>query len=174
MDDGGVRAGGERRSGRVPRRPAPPAGRRAAAALERVREAVLKSGGRDEALRGVVRALSESMPGYTWTGIYLLEGDALVLHNQIGLPTQHERIPIGQGICGLAARQRRTVVVPDVGKDPRYLACSLSTRSEIVVPIVRGGEVLGEIDVDSDDPDAFDEEDRRLLEEAARLLGQVM
>lgn len=98
----------------------------------------------------------------------------LVLHNQIGLPTPHERIPIGQGICGLAARERRSVVVPDVTRDPRYLACSLATRSEIVVPIMRGPEVLGEIDVDSDRLDAFGDEDRVLLEETAELVAGIL
>jgi GAF domain-containing protein len=139
-----------------------------------VREAIRGTADRNELLRRAVRALSEGMARYTWTGIYLLEGETLVLHNQVGLPTPHETIPIGQGICGLAARQRKTVVVPDVGKDPRYLACSLKTRSEIVVPIFKNGEVVGEIDVDSDLLDAFDEEDRRLLEETARMIGEAL
>lgn len=142
--------------------------------MERVREAVRRSGGRDEILRSAVRALSAGVPKYTWTGIYLLEGETLVLHNQVGEATPHERIPIGQGICGLAARERKTVVVPDVGKDPRYVACSQATRSEIVVPIFKDGAVVGEIDIDSDHEDAFDEEDRRLLEETARLVGQAI
>ncbi len=142
--------------------------------LTRVGEALLRTRDRDERLRTVVRILSESVPKFTWTGIYLLDGDTLILHNQRGLPTPHERIPIGQGICGLAARQRKTVVVPDVGKDPRYLACSQQTRSEIVVPIFKDGNVMGEIDVDSDRPDAFGEDDRRLLEQTARLVGETM
>lgn len=142
--------------------------------LQRVRRALRRSADRDDRLRSVVRILSRGVRKYTWTGIYLLEGGALVLHNQAGLPTPHETIPIGQGICGLAARERRTVVVPDVGKDPRYLACSHLTRSEIVVPIFKEGQVAGEIDIDSDLPDAFDEEDRRLLEEAARLVGEAL
>jgi len=129
---------------------------------------------RDEKLRRTVRLLSESGKHFTWTGIYLLEGETLVLHNQVGSPTPHERIPIGRGICGLAAREKQTVVVPDVGHDPRYLACSLSTRSEIVVPIMRDATVLGEIDVDSDRPDAFSEGDRVLLEEVAGLLARIL
>ncbi len=142
--------------------------------LQKVREAIDSASGRDEVLRRAVRAISEGRARYTWTGIYLLEGETLVLQNQVGLPTPHLRIPIGQGICGLAARQRKTVVVPDVGKDPRYLACSLKTQSEIVVPIFKSGEVVGEIDVDSDLPDAFDQEDRHLLEEAALLIGAAI
>jgi len=146
----------------------------AAEVLQRVRDAIDAASGRDEILRRAVRALSEGRARYTWTGIYLLEGETLVLHNQVGLPTPHLKIPIDRGICGLAARQRKTVVVPDVGKDPRYLACSLKTQSEIVVPIFKSGEVVGEIDVDSDLPDAFDQEDRRLLEETALLIGAAI
>jgi L-methionine (R)-S-oxide reductase len=128
----------------------------------------------DEKLRRTVGLLSESGEHFTWTGIYLLEGDTLVLHNQVGSPTPHERIPIGRGICGLAAREKQTVVVPDVKRDPRYLACSLSTRSEIVVPIMREAVVLGEIDVDSDRPDAFNDSDRVLLEAVAGLIARIL
>ena len=144
------------------------------ALLTRIREAFDRLPDRDGRLRSVVRILSEGTRKYTWTGIYLLEGEMLVLHNQIGLPTPHERIPLNQGICGLAVRERKTVVVPDVGKDPRYLSCSPKTRSEIVVPIFRGTAVAGEIDVDSDQPDAFDDEDRRLLEGAARTVSEIL
>ncbi len=144
------------------------------ALLARIREALDRLPDRDGRLRSVVRILSEGMRKYTWTGIYLLEGEMLVLHNQIGLPTPHERIPLDQGVCGLAVRERKTVVVPDVGKDPIYLSCSPKTRSEIVVPIFRGSAVAGEIDVDSDQPDAFDDEDRRLLEEAARMVSEIL
>ncbi len=141
------------------------------AVLGRIREAVARATDRDDRLHSAVRILADGVPKYTWTGIYLLEGDTLVLHNQVGQPTPHERIPVGQGICGLAVTERKTVVVPDVGENPRYLACSHETRSEIVVPIFCGGEVVGEIDIDSNLLDAFDEEDRILLEETARLLG---
>ncbi|MFQ5877914.1 MAG: GAF domain-containing protein [Acidobacteriota bacterium] len=142
--------------------------------LDRVREALARLPDRDERLRAVVRILGQAVPKYTWAGIYLRDGDRLILHNQVGLPTPHETIPIAQGICGLAARERKTVVVPDVGKDPRYLVCSPATRSEIVVPIFREGEVVGEIDIDSNELDAFDGEDRALLEETARLVGEAL
>jgi len=150
----------------------PPIDRRSI--LDRIRTAVERADSRDDQLRAAVRLLSEAVPKYTWTGIYLVEGETLVLHNHIGLPTPHATIGMDSGICGLAARQGRTVVVPDVGSDPRYLACSPATRSEMVVPILKEGEVVGEIDIDSDLPDAFDEEDRRLLEDAARLLGAII
>jgi GAF domain-containing protein len=142
--------------------------------LSKIRAALDGPLDRDEKLRLTVGLLSESAQHFTWTGIYLLEGEMLILHNQVGNPTPHERIPVGRGICGLAARERRTVVVPDVGSDPRYLACSLSTRSEIVVPIMRDGRVLGEIDVDSDRLDAFGETDRALLETVAGLVARFL
>jgi len=151
---------------------APPVDRRSV--LSRIRKAVERADSRDDQLQAAVRLLSQAARKYTWTGIYLVEGDTLVLHNHVGLPTPHASIPMDRGICGLAARQGRTVVVPDVGSDPRYLACSPATRSEMVVPILKKGEVVGEIDIDSDLPDAFDEEDRRLLEETAQLLGAVL
>ena len=82
------------------------------------------------------------MPHYTWVGIYLLEGDELVLGPYLGKPSPHTRIPLNRGICGAAASQKETIIVDDVNTDPRYLACSIETKSEIVVPIMRDGDVL--------------------------------
>lgn len=123
-------------------------------------------------LERVVELLAR-VPHYTWVGIYLVEGEELVLGPWQGpAATQHVRIPIGVGICGAAAKTGRTEVVDDVAADPRYLACFPSTRAEIVVPIRDGDRVLGEIDVDSDLPAAFTEKDAVFLEEVARLLAQ--
>jgi L-methionine (R)-S-oxide reductase len=127
----------------------------------------------DAVLRTVVDLLDERLPHFSWTGIYLVEGDDLVLGPWRGpQATEHARIPVGQGICGAAAATGRTEVVDDVNADPRYLACFPSTRSEIVVPIAYEGRVVGEIDVDSDQPAAFDDEDRRSLERIATLISQ--
>ena len=120
----------------------------------------------------VVGALQSGLPHYTGVYIYWLESaDTLALRAFRGRPTEHVRIPVGQGICGRAVRERATVVVDDVNADPAYLACSLETRSEIVVPIMRGGTVLGEIDIDSDVPAAFTPADRRFLEDLADLIA---
>jgi GAF domain-containing protein len=124
-----------------------------------------------EAMRSAVALLKAQVPHYTWVGIYLLEGDELVLGPFLGKPSPHTRIPLGRGICGAAATERQTIVVDDVHSDPRYLACSLDTKSEVVVPIMRGDVVLGEIDIDSDRPAAFGDEDRALLEAVAAALA---
>lgn len=127
-----------------------------------------------EAMTRAVEILENRIPYYTWVGIYLLSGDELVLGPFLGKPTPHTRIPLGRGICGAAAADKRTILVDDVNSDPRYLACSFDTRSEIVVPIMRGDHVIGEIDVDSDVPAAFGAADRTMLEDVAAILSNKM
>jgi L-methionine (R)-S-oxide reductase len=139
---------------------------------ESVVSAVRDAPDADRALRQAVEHLKAGVPHYTWVGIYLLEGSELVLGPFLGKPSPHTRIPLNRGICGAAASQKQTIVVDDVNSDPRYLACSLETKSEIVVPIMRGGTVLGEIDIDSDQPAAFSAKDRELLEEVANALAE--
>ncbi len=118
-----------------------------------------------------VDTLKSRMPDYAWVGIYLLDGHELVLGPFRGKPSPHTRIPLARGICGAAATAKATIVVDDVRQDPRYLACSIETRSEIVVPILRGDALVGEIDVDSDRLAAFGDDDRRLIESVAKLLA---
>ena len=120
----------------------------------------------------VVRLLNTSVQTYSWVGVYAVSGKELVLDAWSGpAATEHTRIPIGKGVCGYAAKSGRTEIVSDVSKDPRYLQCFLSTKAEIVVPIVVQGSVVGEIDVDSDQPDAFSSVDAEFLEAVARKLG---
>ena len=125
-------------------------------------------------LAEVVRVLHRERLHYNWAGVYLLKGKELVLGPYAGKATAHVRIPLDRGICGAAASCRQTIIVDDVNADPRYLACSLETRSEIVVPIKRQGQVLGEIDIDSDQPAAFTTEDRQLLEDVAARLADKL
>jgi len=125
----------------------------------------------DKVLDQVTDALKKKFSHYTGVYMYLLDGDTLVLKCYRGRPTEHTRIPIGAGICGRAARIKSTVTVDDVNADVEYIACSLETRSEIVVPMMRGDQVLGEIDIDSDVASAFTPEDRKFLEQVARLLA---
>jgi putative methionine-R-sulfoxide reductase with GAF domain len=126
----------------------------------------------DEVLRRVVGLLHDRVDHYSWVGIYFVEGDELALGPWKGpAATEHTRIPIGQGVCGAAAASGVTEIVDDVNTDPRYLACFLSTRSEIVVPISYDDIVVAEIDIDSDSPAAFGDEDRTLLERVAELIS---
>ena len=142
--------------------------------LEAVDAVVAGDGDARVMMDRVVDVLKERVPHYTWVGIYLLEGDELVLGPYRGKPSPHTRIPLGRGICGAAATEKATIIVDDVNADPRYLACSIETRSEIVVPIMRGDDVLGEIDIDSDRAAAFTEADRELLERvAARIAPRI-
>ena len=129
--------------------------------------------GQGKAVReAVARLLNSSVPTYSWVGLYLVQGGELVLDAWSGPgPTTHTNIPIGQGVCGFAAKAGRTEIVSDVGKDPRYIECFPTTRSEIVVPIISGGRVVGEIDIDGDRLDAFTSLDRELLEATARKLA---
>jgi GAF domain-containing protein len=123
---------------------------------------------------GVVAAIADELPYCNWTGIYWLDpidAETLVLGAFVGEPTPHVRIPVTQGICGAAVASGETVMVDDVNADPRYLSCSIKTKSEIVVPIRAHGKVVGEIDIDSHTPAAFTEIDRGFVEEAARIVG---
>jgi L-methionine (R)-S-oxide reductase len=142
------------------------------AALDDLERIVAAETEADDVLRRVVELLHDRFEHYSWVGIYLVEGDDLVLGPWKGpQATEHVRIPIGQGICGAAAASGTTEVVDDVNADERYLACFASTRSEIVVPIAYEGQVVGEIDVDSDRPAAFTDEDRVFLERVAELIA---
>jgi L-methionine (R)-S-oxide reductase len=139
--------------------------------LDRIRAAIERHDDGTRAMEAVIRLLKQDLLDYDWVGIYLLDGNELVLGPFIGRPSPHTRIPLGRGICGAAAAEKATIIVDDVNADPRYLACSVDTKAEIVVPIMQNGDVLGEIDVDSDRKGAFGAADRELLEAVAALLA---
>jgi GAF domain-containing protein len=125
----------------------------------------------------IVKTISQRPPHYDWIGFYMLDpndNETLVLGPFVGDPTPHVRIPVNQGICGAAVASGMTVVVDDVNADPRYLSCSIKTKSEIVVPIYANGIVVGELDIDSHTPAAFTDADRLFLEEAARIVGRYI
>jgi L-methionine (R)-S-oxide reductase len=140
--------------------------------LNDMRRVLEKQPDANSAMEAAVQTLKDRIPDYTWVGIYLLEGDELVLGPFRGKPSPHTRIPLGRGICGAAATEKTTIIVDDVNADVRYLACSIETKSEIVVPIMDGETVLGEIDIDSDRLAAFNSDDRELLEHVAALIAQ--
>jgi GAF domain-containing protein len=139
--------------------------------VRQVEQVAGSSATRDEVLRQAVRILKEGREHYNWVGIYLIDRDTLVLHNYIGKPTEHTHIPIGKGVCGVAVAEAANQIVGDVTKLENYLACSVETRSEIVVLIKRGLEILGQIDIDSDLENAFTVEDEALLSRVADLIA---
>src|SRR5687767_1962577 len=142
--------------------------------LDAVRAAIMRAEDSTAVLETTVATLKDRMPAYSWVGVYLLDGNELVLGPFKGRPSPHTRIPVGRGICGAAAAEKATIIVDDVNADSRYLACSIETKSEIVVPIMKEGEVLGEIDIDSDRLAAFDARDQKMLEAvAAELAGRM-
>ncbi len=131
-----------------------------------------------ELMEQMCKLLHDRMLKYNWVGFYMLEPGSnppmLVLGTFVGAMTPHTRIPVDQGICGAAAASGHTVVVDDVSKDSRYLACSLETKSEIVVPIFVHGKVVGEIDIDSHFPAAFSGEDKRFVQHCAEVVGKKL
>jgi len=142
--------------------------------LDRMNELAAIAPSLDALQQGFVEAIAGQLPYCNWTGFYMLDPldpQTLVLGCFDGEPTPHVRIPVAQGICGAAVALSQTVVVDDVNADPRYLSCSLKTKSEIVVPIYAYGKIVGEIDIDSHTPAAFTAIDRIFLEEAARIVG---
>lgn len=121
----------------------------------------------------IVDVLYDNFEKYCWIGIYFVKGNELVLGPWKGKQaTEHTTIPLGMGICGATAKTGKTELVDDVSKDRRYLSCFLSTRSEIVVPIKKKNIVVGEIDIDSDRPAAFNKNDTMFLEKVADMLSQ--
>lgn len=123
-------------------------------------------------LANVVAALYEALPGVTWAGFYLLRGPELVLGPFQGRPACI-RIALGRGVCGTAARECRTLVVPDVHAFPGHIACDPRSRSEIVVPVEHEGRVVAVLDLDSDRPANFGDEDRVGLERLVAELAPI-
>ncbi len=119
-----------------------------------------------------VQLIARRFAHYKWVGIYWLESETLILGPYVGAATEHDRIAVGQGVCGTAVAEGRNQIITDVRQITNYLACSVSTRSEIVVLIRNGDTILGQIDADADEVGAFDSSDESLLIAAAdRLAG---
>lgn len=126
---------------------------------------------KEKGIQDVLTFLHDHFKNYNWIGIYIVKGKKLYLGPWQGVQsTEHTEIPIGHGVCGSAAQTGRTEIVNDVLSDKRYLACFLSTRSEIVVPIKQNSTVIGEIDIDSDVLDSFTKNDVDFLEKIADML----
>ncbi len=127
-------------------------------------------------LNKICHVLKNSINHYDWVGFYFKNGNKLELklRTYAGEETDHEIIPFGKGICGQVAISNENFVVPDVQAQDNYIACSINVKSEIVVPLFKNGENIGQIDIDSDTPDPFTEKDERFLEfinqEVAKIL----
>lgn len=141
-------------------------------------EKLVTSGmGRDAKLLAVSNLLKEKVPYFDWVGFYLVDPekeDELVLGPFAGEPTEHVRIPFGKGICGQAAERKETFVIQDVSRESNYLSCSPVVKSEIVVPIMRGNTIVGELDIDSHDLSPFSEQDNIFLNNVCRLLADQL
>ncbi len=130
----------------------------------------------DTLLHSAVRQIEATSDRFDWVGIYLLERDVLTLHNFVGAHTEHTRIAVGQGVCGTAIAENRDINVSDVRALDNYIACSVGTRSEIVVLIrdPNTGQVYGQLDLDSDREAAFSETDEAELGRVADWLGELL
>ena len=128
-------------------------------------------------LESVCKILKDEVAHYDWVGFYLVDPekpDELVLGPFAGEPTEHTRIPFGKGICGQAAARGEVFVVQDVTKESNYLSCSPVVRSEIVLPIFREGELIGELDIDSHTPGPFTDEDAPFLENICGMVAKIL
>jgi len=138
---------------------------------DQIVSAVSASPLRGRELRQFAMSQLDALPTYDWSGIYRLEGDTLVLDAYVGAATDHTHIPVGTGVCGTAVAEDRNQVISDVRELSNYLACSLQTRSEIVVLIRDGERVLGQIDIDGHQVGAFDASDEEMLRRVGVLLA---
>lgn len=129
----------------------------------------------DALLRKAVRSIKTADERYDWVGVYLVgEGEELWLHNYVGEPTEHAKIPAGQGVCGRAVAERRNLNIRDVTKEENYLSCSPETQSELVILIRAGDDIYGQIDLDSDKQGAFTEDDEIALIGIADKLAEQL
>lgn len=130
----------------------------------------------DAILREAVKTIKAADDRFNWVGVYRLdpEENVLWLHNYMGKPTEHARIPVGQGVCGTAVQERANQNVPDVTAVENYLACSPKVKSELVILIRAGDEILGQVDIDSNQKEAFSEKDEGSIQLVADKLAEVL
>ncbi len=138
--------------------------------IDNIRIAIAAKSNENDILQSAAELIDGFSDNYNWTGFYMKRGEILEVGPYIGPKTEHTRIELHNGICGAAASQKETVIVDSVQDDPRFLSCSINTRSEIVVPMMDGDQVLGEIDIDSNRSANFNTQDKTMLEEIANIL----
>lgn len=130
----------------------------------------------EEKMQRICDVLQATVSYYDWVGFYFKNGDKreLKLGPYAGAPTDHTIIPFGKGICGQVAESNQNFVVPDVQAQDNYIACSINVKSEIVVPLFKNGENIGQIDIDSNTPDPFTAADERFLEFVNAKLAEIL
>jgi L-methionine (R)-S-oxide reductase len=140
--------------------------------LQEVKKIISKEDGKETVLLEITQLLKTEVYHYDWVGFYILnkKTDQLELGPYSGKATEHTQIPIGKGVCGQVAVSNATMIVQDVSQMENYISCSIDVQSEIVVPIIKNGKFVAEIDIDSHSPAPFTEDDKFLLEEICKLL----
>lgn len=144
--------------------------------IEETKKIASGEGSRDEKLHRVCSLLEENVDVFDWVGFYLVDPDSdreLVLGPYVGEETDHTRIPFGKGICGQAANTLETFVVQDVSQEDNYLACSVEVQAEIVIPVMKNGTFVAELDIDSHTKNSMTDEHRKMLEEVCDIISQV-
>lgn len=130
----------------------------------------------NDKLLAICKLLEKHVEYYNWVGFYFRNGDKeeLVLGPYVGAPTDHTVIPFGKGICGQVAVSNQNFVVPDVAAQDNYIACSITVKAEIVIPIFVDGKNIGQIDIDSNTPDPFTKADERFLEFVCQKVAKIL
>lgn len=144
--------------------------------IRKTEEIINRAVSRDEKLFAICELLDDEVDVFDWIGFYLVDPGAdrqLALGPYVGEPTEHTRIPFGKGICGQAAETLETLVVQDVSKEENYLACSIHVKAEIVAPILKDGEFVGELDIDSHTKHSITDEHREMLEEICDITAKL-
>jgi L-methionine (R)-S-oxide reductase len=144
---------------------------------ERINEVLRSKEDKDVRLKAVCRLLKENVSHYNWVGFYIVDKkrqDELALGPFEGEPTQHVRIAFGKGICGQAAKLKKTFLVQDISKETNYLSCSTNVKSEIVIPIFKNGEIVGELDIDSHSLSPFTKEDTIFLKKIGEMVSELL
>lgn len=142
--------------------------------LRALQGAYARNAGRQALLQLVANRLRAAGPPYTGVYVYMLHGTVLELEAYAGRETPHTRIAVGQGLCGKAVAEARDIVAADVNENPEYLACNLETKSELIVLVRRGKQILGQIDVDSDLLDGFSAEEHAAVTRVADGLASLL
>ncbi len=145
--------------------------------IDEVQGIIESPGDSDAKLKQICELLDNEIDYYDWVGFYLVSDEKeeeLELGPFVGDPTEHTNIGFGEGICGQAAESKDNYVVQDVSEENNYLSCSVNVKSEIVIPIFKGDEIAGEIDIDSHELKPFSDDDEELLEEIAKKVSKII